>query len=50
MKTLNDYIKESILDDENVLISKAVKDVQNPFYLLSTLYNGTKDLKKMKIK
>ena len=26
MKTLNDYIKESILDDEEVLINKAIED------------------------
>ena len=39
MKTLNDYIKESILDDEDVLISDIKKDTKNPFILLDMLLN-----------
>jgi hypothetical protein len=35
MRTLNEYIKESILDDEEKLIRNSIKDSQNPFYLLS---------------
>ena len=35
MKTLNDYIRESLLDDEEVLIGNSIKDSQNPFHLLS---------------
>jgi hypothetical protein len=33
MKTLNDYIRESILDDEEVLIGNATKDSKNPINL-----------------
>lgn len=36
MKTLNEYIKESLLDDEEVLIGKAKEIAKNPF---SRLYN-----------
>jgi hypothetical protein len=39
MKTLNDYIKESILDDEDVLIRNVKKDSKNPFTLLDILLN-----------
>ena len=35
MKTLY----ESILDDEDVLISRSIKDSQNPFYIIQTLFN-----------
>lgn len=37
MKTLNDYIKESILDDEEELIDRASKDANNPFLTLKNL-------------
>lgn len=37
MKTLNDYIKESILDDEEELMNKASKDANNPFLTLKNL-------------
>jgi hypothetical protein len=36
MKTLNEYIKESLLDDEEVLIEKTKEIAKNPF---SRLYN-----------
>lgn len=39
MKTLNNYIRESILDDEDVLIRNVKKDSKNPFALLNTLLN-----------
>jgi hypothetical protein len=39
MKTLQDYINESILDDEDVLIGNVKKDSKNPFVLLDTLLN-----------
>ena len=39
MKTLNDYIRESILDDEDVLISKSIEDSQNSFYIIKSLLN-----------
>lgn len=44
MKTLNDYIKESILDDEESLIGNSIKDSQNPFMVLYNYYlsNGEK--------
>ena len=44
MKTLNDYIKESILDDEEKLIGNSIKDSQNPFIVLYNYYlsNGEK--------
>lgn len=38
MKTLNDYIKESILDDEEELIGRSIKDSQNPFLILKYDY------------
>ena len=34
MKTLNDYIKESILDDEDVLVGNLKKDADNPYLLI----------------
>ena len=36
MKTLY----ESILDDEEILISKSIKDSQNPFILLRSVYDS----------
>ena len=38
MKTLNDYIKESILDDEDVLIGKLSGDVKNSFTTIHSLW------------
>ena len=37
MRTLNDYIKESILDDEDVLMNKAEEDSKNPFIVIGNL-------------
>lgn len=39
MKTLNDYIRESILDDEDVLVRNIKKYSKNPFALLDALLN-----------
>ena len=41
MKTLNEYIRESILDDEDTLIGNATKDSQNPFRVLKYYYDET---------
>lgn len=49
MKTLNDYIRESILDDEDVLISNAKDDTENPFILLRNLYDQYGDWRKVSI-
>ena len=38
MKTLNDYIKESILDDEEELIGRSIKNTQNPFLMIKYDY------------
>jgi hypothetical protein len=38
MKTLNDYIRESLLDDEEKLIGRSIKDSQNPFLILKYNY------------
>lgn len=38
MKTLNDYIRESLLDDEEELIGRSIKDSQNPFLMLKYDY------------
>jgi hypothetical protein len=43
MKTLNEYIKESILDDEDVLIGNSIKDTQNPFRVLKIKYDELKN-------
>lgn len=50
MRTLNEYIKESILDDEEKLIRNSIKDSQNPFNILSQYIkdnrnNGSRRLK-----
>ena len=45
MKTLY----ESILDDEDILVSKSIKDSQNPFILLRNLYDQYGDWKKVPI-
>lgn len=37
MKTLNDYIRESILDDEGELMGRASKVANNPFLTLKNL-------------
>ena len=47
MKTLNDYIKESILDDEEELIGKAEKTANNPFELMYLLHEQYKNWKKV---
>jgi len=45
MKTLNDYIRESILDDEEELIGRLNDDFKNPFItILSTWLNYNKKL------
>ena len=41
MKTLY----ESILDDEDILVSKSIKDSQNPFILLYKLFEGENNWK-----
>ena len=46
MKTLNDYIKESILDDEDVLINNAEKDSKNPFIVIGNLIASSNNLQK----
>ena len=38
MKKLDIYIRESILDDEDTLISNATKDSKNPFIIISNNY------------
>ena len=38
MKTLNDYIRESLLDDEEKLIGRSIKDSQNPFLMIKYNY------------
>lgn len=38
MKTLNDYIKESILDDEEELMGRLNGDVKNPFATIHSLW------------
>jgi hypothetical protein len=34
MKTLQDYIYESILDDEDILIDDVKRSAKDPFYVL----------------
>ena len=46
MKTLNDYIKESILDDEDVLMNKAEEDSKNPFIVIGNLIVASPHLAK----
>ena len=46
MKTLNDYIKESILDDEDVLMNKAEEDSKNPFIVIGNLIVASSHLAK----
>lgn len=46
MRTLNDYIKESILDDEDVLIGKAEEDSKNPFIVIGNLIVSSNNLQK----
>jgi hypothetical protein len=41
MKTLY----ESILDDEDILVNKSIKDSQNPFILIYKLFEGENDWK-----
>ena len=36
---------ESILDDEDILVSKSIKDSQNPFILLYKLFEGENNWK-----
>ena len=38
MKTLNDYIRESILDDEEELMGRISGDVKNPFTMIHSLW------------
>ena len=40
MKTLQDYINESILDDKEVLIDNTIKDFKNPFYFVTNLMSN----------
>jgi hypothetical protein len=44
MKTLQDYIKESILDDEDVLVADTKKTVNNPYKWIKNLLFGAKDV------
>lgn len=46
MRTLNDYIKESILDDEDVLMNKAEEDSKNPFIVIGNLIVASPHLAK----
>lgn len=41
MKTLQDYIYESILDDEEVLINDTEKSLSNPFVMIMTIINNS---------
>ena len=45
MKTLQDYINESILDDEEVLVADTKKSVNNPFVMIFNLLNSSKDIR-----
>ena len=44
MKTLQDYINESILDDEDVLVADTKKTVNNPYKLIKNWLFGAKDV------
>lgn len=44
MRTLNDYIKESILDDEDVLVGNLKKDADNPYLLIKQWLLNAKDV------
>lgn len=46
MKTLNDYINESLLDDEDVLINNAEEDSKNPFIVIGNLIASSNNLQK----
>ena len=46
MKTLNDYIKESLLDDEEVLMNNAKEDSENPFIVIGNLITLSDNLQK----
>jgi hypothetical protein len=46
MKTLNDYIKESILDDEDVLVNKVGEEAKNPFIVIGKLIASSNNLPK----
>ena len=39
MKALNDYIRESLLDDEEELIGRSIKDSQDPLKVLVSICN-----------
>lgn len=45
MKTLNDYIRESILDDEEVLIDNVEKSVNDPIVSLYRIFLKNKTIK-----
>jgi hypothetical protein len=44
MKTLQDYINESILDDEDILIGDLKKVANNPYLLIKTWLLNAKDV------
>ena len=48
MKTLQDYINESILDDEEVLIGDTKQDLNNPLLCLYHIYKNTHNFNKDK--
>lgn len=45
---LKKKIKESLLDDENVLIDDVKKNIDNPFYFVSSLFAAGENLSKYK--
>lgn len=47
MKTLHEYIKESILNDEDILISNAIKYSQNPFVIINNMFKNGKEMREI---
>ena len=47
MKALNDYIKESILNDEDILISKSIEDANNPFVIINNMFKSGKEMREI---
>lgn len=45
MKTLQDYVNESILDNEDVLIGGVKQDLDNPLIKLYSIYKKTDNLR-----
>lgn len=45
MRTLQDYVNESILDDEDILIGDIKQDLDNPLLKLYSIYKKTNNLR-----